>query len=170
MPKEKTVESGNINLQNRPRVKNPDGSISTVRSIGVNIDGQEVLLPTISDDGRIMSPDEAIAQYRATGKHLGKFGSQAESDAYGQSLHKEQEKMISTPPEIPEEGDYVERGIRKINNRAVEFGFGPLTITEIAAILQKAKPPTPINGAKPKEQPAMPGAMSPSMGVMGAGQ
>ena len=89
------IESGNIDLTNRPRVRNADGSISTVRSIGVNIDGQEILLPTVSDDGRIMSDEQAIAQYRKTGRHLGKFNSAAASDAYAQKLHQQQERLYA---------------------------------------------------------------------------
>src|SRR5262245_65237395 len=84
------IEAGNIDLTNRPRVKNPDGSISTVRSMGVNVDGQEVLIPTVSEDGRIMSDDEAVEQYKRTGKHLGKFDSVDASNAYAQQLHEDQ--------------------------------------------------------------------------------
>lgn len=87
--------AGNIDLTNRPSVKNPDGSISTVRSMSANFDGQEVLLPTVSDDGRIMSDDEAIDQYRKTGRYLGKFGTVAEADAYADKLHREQESMYA---------------------------------------------------------------------------
>jgi hypothetical protein len=61
--------------------------------MGVNIDGQEVLIPTVSDDGRIMTDDESVAQYRRTGKHLGKFGTVAESNAEAERLHREQEAM-----------------------------------------------------------------------------
>lgn len=87
--------SGNIDLTNRPRVKNPDGSISTVRSMSANFDGQEVLLPTVSDDGRIMSDDEAIDQYRKSGRFLGKFGTVDEANAYADRLHREQEQMYT---------------------------------------------------------------------------
>jgi hypothetical protein len=91
------LEKGNVDLTNRPRVKNPDGTTSTVRSIGVNIDGREVLLPTVSDDGRIMSNDEAVAQYKQTGKHLGIFDTPAHSTTYAQRLHDDQANLLQSP-------------------------------------------------------------------------
>lgn len=84
------LEKGNIDIHNRPVVKNPDGSISTVRSMSTNIDGREVLIPTVSDDGRIMSDDEAIDNFMRTGKHLGMFDNPDDATAYAESLHNQQ--------------------------------------------------------------------------------
>lgn len=81
---------GNIDLDKRPIVQNADGTISTVRSIGVNVDGKEVLIPTVSEDGRLMTNKEAVSEYRRTGKHLGMFASPEASDAYAESLHEDQ--------------------------------------------------------------------------------
>jgi len=83
--------TGNINLANRPQVKNKDGSISTVRSMSFQDQfGDEVLVPTVSDSGAIMSNDEAIRQYYRTGRHLGKFKTPEEATKFAEKLHQQQ--------------------------------------------------------------------------------
>lgn len=89
------IEKGNINLQNRPAVHNADGSVSSVRSMSFGDEnGHEILVPTVSDDGRIMSNDEAVQKYYQTGRHLGKFSSPAAADAYAEQLHNDQAAMM----------------------------------------------------------------------------
>lgn len=89
------VKAGNIDLENRPVVKNADGTISTIRSMSVNVDGKEVLIPTISDDGKLLPDDEAVRQYRRTGKHLGVFDTAANADAFAKQLSLDQERRYA---------------------------------------------------------------------------
>jgi hypothetical protein len=84
---------GNIDLENRPVVHNPDGTISTVRSMSANFGDGEVLMPTVSDDGRLLSNDEAVNLYRQTGQHLGIFDTPENASAYAEALHNAQAKM-----------------------------------------------------------------------------
>lgn len=92
---------GNIDLGNRPTVRNPDGSISTVRSISINVDGKEVLIPTVTDDGRVVSDEEASQQFYRTGRHLGVFASPEAATAYAQQLHQQQAARYGGAPSAP---------------------------------------------------------------------
>lgn len=86
------IRQGNIDLQNRPVVRNPDGSYSTVRSMSFGTDEGEVLVPTVADDGRNLTEDEAINEYYRTGRHLGIFRTPDEATSYAQRLHQQQEQ------------------------------------------------------------------------------
>jgi len=86
------IETGNINVLARPQVKLPDGKVATVHSMSFGRDGQEILVPMISPDGKLMSQDEAIALYDKTGQHLGKFETPVAATEYAEKLHNQQKK------------------------------------------------------------------------------
>ena len=92
------LEPGNIDLNSRPVHKNPDGSISTVRSMSFNIDGKETLLPTIGNDGSPLTPEQAMSLYQLTGKHLGRFDTPENATAYAKQLHEDQAKQYGKGP------------------------------------------------------------------------
>lgn len=86
------TEAPTLDLAHRPFVENQDGSTSTVRSMGTQMDpdGHEVLIPTVSKDGWIMSGDEAVDEYRRTGEHMGKYDTVDASNNAGEGLHLDQ--------------------------------------------------------------------------------
>lgn len=90
------LQAGNIDLAHRPVVRNADGSISTVRSMSFGDEnGREILVPTVSPDGRILPDQEAIDLYYKTGQNLGTFDNPNDADQYAQALHKSQERFYA---------------------------------------------------------------------------
>jgi hypothetical protein len=82
---------GNINIHQRPVVRNADGSISTVRSMSFTDDeGRAILIPTVIAGRGIVPPEQAIQHYYQTGQHLGIFEHSDAADAYAQALHEQQ--------------------------------------------------------------------------------
>ena len=85
------VVPGNIDLDNRTVVVNPNGSISTELSFSVEIDGLEVLLPTVVN-GKIVSENEAIEHFFLSGEHLGMFRTPKDAEVYAYWLHMRQKE------------------------------------------------------------------------------
>ena len=82
---------GNIDLKIKKPIQNKDGSISTVRTIGIQVDGMHINIPTVIN-GRVVSNKEAIDHYRKTGKHLGKYKTREQADAAAKQLSISQGK------------------------------------------------------------------------------
>src|SRR5437764_7495802 len=126
------LEQGNINLNDRPVVKNTDGSISTVRSMSFNEDGREILIPTVAADGsRTLSEREAIEQYRKSGQFLGKFDTPDNATAYGEKLHNSQAQQYApkTQPQTGHPG-------ADIVQHMLDAGFAPQEVAEWKASLR----------------------------------
>lgn len=90
------TQQGNIDIYNRPQAPNPDGGISTVRSMSFQDEnGDEVLIPTVAPNGRLLSSQEAVLLYRMTKKHLGKFKAPGAADRYAEALHQQQDQYFN---------------------------------------------------------------------------
>lgn len=86
-PPDGLITPGNISMDNRPQVNNPDGSISTVRSISIEQDGKTYLIPTVVN-GKVVSNEEAIQHFRATGEHMGVFRDNQSADNEAEKIHE----------------------------------------------------------------------------------
>lgn len=109
-----TGMSGNIDLEKRPVVKNTDGTVSTVRSMSFNEDGKEILIPTITADGKSMTEQQAIDYYHTTGQNLGSFNTVDEANAAAERIHKSEERRVRA---LGQDGS--------ANAPAAKLGFNP---------------------------------------------
>ena len=87
VPNTGMIDPGTLPIDERPRVYNKDGSISTDLSISGEVDGKEVLIPTVIN-GKIVSEKEAWDHFRKTGEHFGTFDTPEHADAYAELLHQ----------------------------------------------------------------------------------
>ena len=87
------LEPGTLDLNNRPSVPNPAGGESSVYSMSVGIDGREYLIPRVSEDGRLLSEDDAVKEFYKTRNHLGAFDSPSNATKYAEALHQQQAAM-----------------------------------------------------------------------------
>lgn len=92
----KQTTQGNIDLAKRKAYKNPDGSHSTIKSISVNFGGDEILIPTISPEGKRLTNQEAINLYRKTKQHLGTFSDPKSATEYAKKISQRQGQRIQT--------------------------------------------------------------------------
>lgn len=74
-------------------MRNPDGTVSTVRTISIGTENGEVLIPTVIN-GRVVSDREAIEHYRRTGENFGTFRTPDEATAYAEQLHRNHEQQL----------------------------------------------------------------------------
>ncbi len=78
---------GNLPMGIRQQVKNPDGSISTVRTISIGTDQGEVVIPTVIG-GRVVSDEEAIRHFEQTGENFGIFRTIQDASTFAKELSR----------------------------------------------------------------------------------
>ena len=87
------VQQGTIDLTKRPKVRNLDGSYSTVRTITITDNqGRGINIPTVIGD-KVVDPKEAIEHFKKTKQHLGIYRTQQDALDAAQKLHEDQEKL-----------------------------------------------------------------------------
>jgi len=129
---------GNIDLNNRPIIHNPDGSISTVYSMTfTNDDGSAILLPGVRQGlDRKMTTQEALDWYKKTGEYLGKFKNEQEADKYAETLHENQAKQYDNKPTVLGTLGKIAGGII---NTAGELITDPLSYIGVGEAVNSAK-------------------------------
>ena len=142
---------GNIDLNHRIVVFNQDGSFSTERSFSVNLDGLEVLLPTVIE-GIIQDEDYAIDYYYETGQYLGKFRTVAEAEDYAERLHERQEwyygQRVMFMRHYNYEMGFVANGVEIPDPRKLTYQVGDLDTSgsrDATGLLHRAYVATKIN-------------------------
>ena len=121
---EGVVEHGTVtpwDAERFPPVQNKDGSWSNVITKSFNIDGVEVLIPTMAG-GVKMTDEQSIARYSETGEHFGKFGTPAEAQRAANFLESQLQKDIQTNVQKRKPGETVQQW------RARTRGAGPVPL------------------------------------------
>jgi hypothetical protein len=137
------IEEGNIDLTDRPKVKNKDGSISTIRSITVESDGNHYVIPTVAETGVVLKDEEAIELWRQTGKHLGVFKTSKDANKFAEKLHESEARKLKGEPEPTKERiapsiDAVQYNLSQVLNQIETAGkTGILTPAQAVKLKEK---------------------------------
>ena len=93
----KSQYTGNIDLNNRPIYPWGNGDYSSLESIGINVDGREVLIPKVVN-GQLLNAGDAINHFNKTGEHLGKFMTPDEASKFAIQLERRQQSYYERGP------------------------------------------------------------------------
>lgn len=120
------VAGPTVDLNNRKIAVNSDGSISTVRSISIEVGSdldhkRTVLIPTVID-GKVVSNEEAIKHYRKTDEHLGIFKTEEDAERFAKDLHEQQDEFYTKHKDYFLKKQKEEEDMRKIEEMKVISG------------------------------------------------
>jgi hypothetical protein len=93
------IEKGNIPLVGRPLVAMGRGSVGSEYSYTIDDNGAKVLIPSIFD-GAPHTAQQAIAHYRTTGQHLGKWNNEADAAAAAEIIHNRENRVLYQQPGV----------------------------------------------------------------------
>lgn len=135
---------GTVDLYAQPEVKNPDGSVSTVDSVSVGMDGREVLLPRITPDGRRLTTEEAVTAYQQTGQHLGQFSTPQAASAFAEKLHEDYASGRYKANQFRTLGETTKEVVDEMIGAALTFPLGmlPGPLLHVAQASARAKQAT----------------------------
>lgn len=90
----KALKDPTLDFEIRNRVTNPDGSVSTIKTMSFNDGTGEILIPTVVEN-RLLSEEDAIRHYEETGESFGTYGSVEDADKMAQYLHLLHEQKLA---------------------------------------------------------------------------
>lgn len=91
-PKAAPMTPEQVATGGKPQVPQKDGTISTEKSIGIEMDGKYYVIPTIVN-GKSLTPEAAIAAFeQGTNKPLGEFKSEDEATAFAEDRSRALDK------------------------------------------------------------------------------
>lgn len=80
------IEGGNLDVFSRPLMRESDGTVSRGAMKPFQVEGVEFLLPLTDASGKLLSDDEALAQFERTGNHYGGFRTAEEAMEFSRQL------------------------------------------------------------------------------------
>lgn len=144
----------------RPVITNPDGSISTERTITAEIDGKHRLIPTIVG-GRQLTAEQAIADHVAgRNPHVGEYDNAiaAEAAAVARSRRIGQARGVDSSPssqatDVPRETSDISHGETGLVGRIRQFltpsrARPPLQPTDATAFESDSPGPAPVAASR----------------------
>jgi hypothetical protein len=153
----------------RPAVTNPDGSVSTVRSIGVGDERGQWVIPTVVN-GKVVSNDEAIKEWRAGRNNAigGPFQTIDEATAFGQKFHNQEAQRLGLGGSAPAPREDSPITVRRSNGAIETIRAGSFAAAkQLDPGVEIVSPGTRMGPVASARMPAPPPAETPAANTPG---
>jgi hypothetical protein len=116
-----SFEEPTVDASGLPSIQLPDGSMARVRPITFEHNDMNVVIPTVTEAGELLSDSQAIDKYLSSNWHLGKFGDPGAAQRYVDIL-KEKDSGAETASfaEAENQPNAASKKKRYIDARAVK--------------------------------------------------